>query len=157
METINAEMSDGYFMEVAIPLQQVGFVVMLPASDMLPVEKNGRLLCRIARDGRIRYRPQKVDTQERKSACEQVEDIATTTSAYMQLISTAPSLKASGLSGSYKLLAEFNGDVLAGLLPVNMVLNLLHGSGVMVAPYGKATTTETTTLAPSRTLPFAPV
>ena len=42
------------------------------------------------------------------------EDIAARTREYMLAMETAPQLKASGLEGDYRILADFNGTVLAG-------------------------------------------
>ena len=41
-------------------------------------------------------------------------DIAKITAEYMRLLEAAPHLTASGLTGDYRLLAEFNDVVLAG-------------------------------------------
>ena len=42
------------------------------------------------------------------------EDIAARTLEYMTAMETAPQLKASGLEGDYRILADFNGTILAG-------------------------------------------
>jgi len=114
METINTKKSSRYFKEVAVRLQQAGFTVLPADNDLLPISKDGRILCRIARDSSVRYRSQEVDTPERNLACIQVSDIAAMTVEYMKLFDKAPTLKAEGLSENYQLLADFNGAVLAG-------------------------------------------
>lgn len=114
METINTKKSSRYFKEVAVRLQQAGFTVLPADNDLLPVSKDGRTLCRIARDSSVRYRSQEVDTPERNLACIQVSDIAAMTVEYMKLLDKAPTLKAEGLSEEYQLLVDFNGAVLAG-------------------------------------------
>lgn len=47
-------------------------------------------------------------------ACGQVTDLASRTVEYMTLMGKALDLKADGLGEPYKLLADFNGAVLAG-------------------------------------------
>lgn len=64
METINTKKSSRYFKEVAVRLQQAGFTVLPADNDLLPISKDGRTLCRIARDSSVRYRSQEVDTPE---------------------------------------------------------------------------------------------
>ena len=114
MQTSSLEIRNRYFEELATRLRQEGFNVLPSVNNLLPIEKDGRPLCRIARDSSVRYRSQEVDTPERNLACIQVSDIAAMTVEYMKLFDKAPALKAEGLSEEYKLLADFNGAVLAG-------------------------------------------
>lgn len=105
---------NGYFAELTICLRQTGFGVLPSADDLLPIEKDGQPLCRVASDGSVRYYTQDVATVEREHICNQVMDIATITAEYMKLMEKAPVLKVDGLNETYKLLADFNGTVLAG-------------------------------------------
>ena len=50
----NAKKPPSYFEEVAVCLRQAGFTVLPSADDLLPVEKDGQPLCRVASDGSVR-------------------------------------------------------------------------------------------------------
>ena len=54
------------------------------------------------------------DTPQAEDALYRVEDIAAKTLEYMTAMEAAPQLKASGLDGDYRILADFGGTVLAG-------------------------------------------
>ena len=71
---------------------------------------------------------------------------------YMKLLETAPPLKAESLADGYRVLAEFNGTVLAGKK------TLLGAQFVTWAGEASATATTTwrTTKPPRRTSPSAP-
>ena len=55
-----------------------------------------------------------MDTPQAEDALYRVEDIAAKTLEYMTAMEAAPQLKASGLDGDYRILADFGGTVLAG-------------------------------------------
>ena len=60
------------------------------------------------------YRREDADTPQAEDALYRVEDIAAKTLEYMTAMEAAPKLKASGLDGDYRILADFGGTVLAG-------------------------------------------
>ena len=60
------------------------------------------------------YRQENVDSIRAQDALQTVIDIAKMTSEYMAILETAPRLKASGLDGDYRILADFGSAVLAG-------------------------------------------
>ena len=60
------------------------------------------------------YRRADADTPQAEDALYRVEDIAAKTLEYMTAMEAAPQLKASGLDGDYRILADFGGTVLAG-------------------------------------------
>lgn len=111
---MNQETRNGYFAELCIRLQKEGFTTQPPKDGLLPVQWNGRPLCRITESGSIRYRQQDMIDVDTQLACDRAIDVATVTIEYMKLMEQAPPLKANGLEEGYKLLAEFNGTVLAG-------------------------------------------
>ena len=49
----------------------------------------------------------------KRQACERATDLACTVREYMTLLEQAPPLQAQSLTGDYRLLADFNGAVLA--------------------------------------------
>lgn len=102
-----------YFEELHIALTREGFTSQPKQGELLPVEWGGLPLCRITADGGVRYWPEDVETPERERACEQVTDLACTVREYMTLLEQAPPLQAQSLTDDYRLLADFNGAVLA--------------------------------------------
>ena len=82
--------------------------------EQLPVHWNGTPLCRITGKGSVFYRREDADTPQAEDALYRVEDIAAKTLEYMTAMEAAPQLKASGLDGDYRILADFGGTVLAG-------------------------------------------
>ena len=60
------------------------------------------------------------------------EDIAARTLEYMTAMETAPQPEASGLEGDYRILADFNGTILAGTHSKHGI-SLLPGIGTMIA------------------------
>lgn len=103
-----------YFRELALNLQREGFTVGPEADNLLPVELDGERLCVATEGGSIRYRKEDVASEARTTALDKVTDIVGITAEYMKQMEAAPVLKASGLSEEFKLLADFNGSVLAG-------------------------------------------
>ena len=115
MDTQNTSRQLRYLEEVRIPLQRAGFETLPLEGAQLPVLWNGAPLCRITGKGSVFYRREDADTPQAEDALFRVEDIATQTMEYMTAMETAPQLKASGLEGDYRILADFNGTVLAGM------------------------------------------
>ena len=100
--------------ETAIRLLQNGFTVEPIEDHHLPVcWKKGRL-CRISGRGSVLYRQECVDVPGAQDALQTVIDTAKMTSEYMAILESAPRLKASGLTGDYRVLADFGDAVLAG-------------------------------------------
>ena len=60
------------------------------------------------------YRQECLDVPGAQDALQTVIDTAKMTSEYMAILETAPLLKASGLHGDYRVLADFGSAVLAG-------------------------------------------
>ena len=103
-----------FFQELRTALHREGFTPQPEQDELLPVEWDGLPLCRITADGGVRYWQEDVATPERERACERATDLACTVREYMTLLENAPPLKADGLADGYRVLAEFNGTVLAG-------------------------------------------
>ena len=100
--------------ETVIRLRQNGFTVEPIEDHHLPVcWKKGRL-CRITGKGSVFYRREDADTPQAEDALFRIEDIAAKTLEYMTAMEYAPQLKASGLTGDYRILADFGDAVLAG-------------------------------------------
>ena len=112
---MNTEAQNRYFQELTLNLQHEGFTVKpKTGEDLLPVELDGRHLCLAADTGAVRYWKADAADDHRSTALDRAISIAKTTSEYMSQMEAAPPLTASGLAGDYRLLADFNGVVLAG-------------------------------------------
>ena len=111
----NTEQQNRYLEEVCTCLHRAGFETQPLEDSQMPVYWNGVPLCRITGKGSVFYRREDVNTPLAEDALLRVEDIATQTMEYMTAMETAPQLKASGLEGDYRILADFNGTVLAGM------------------------------------------
>ena len=100
--------------ETAIRLRQNGFTVEPIEDHHLPVCWEKGHLCRISGKGSVLYRQECVDVPGAQDALQSVIDTAKMTLEYMAILETAPRLKASGLTGDYRVLADFSSAVLAG-------------------------------------------
>ena len=147
MDTQNTSRQLRYLEEVRIPLHRAGFGTLPVEGEQLPVLWNGTPLCRITGKGSVFYRREDADTPQAEDALYRVEDIAAKTLEYMTAMEAAPQLKASGLDGDYRILADFGGTVLAGT-PSKY--------GVQFVTWYTGTTSWRTTMVPSRTSPHAP-
>ena len=106
---------EAYFEELSHALRRRELLPRPVEEDgLLPVDWNGRILCRVTERGAVRYDPAWVDTDGAKAALTQVTETAGAVMEYMTLLEAAPPLKAEGLTDGYRVLAEFNGTVLAG-------------------------------------------
>ena len=100
--------------ETATRLLQNGFTVEPIEDHHLPVCWEKGRLCRITGRGSVFYRREDADTPQAEDALFRVEDIAAKTLEYMTAMETAPRLKATDLTGDYRILADFGDAVLAG-------------------------------------------
>ena len=100
--------------ETAIRLRQNGFTVEPIEDHHLPVCWEKGRLCRISGKGSVLYRQECVDSVRAQDALQSVIDTAKMTSEYMAILETATLLKAGGLTGDYRVLADFGSAVLAG-------------------------------------------
>lgn len=114
VHTNSLDFRNKYFKELTTCLRQAGFSMPPQEDDLLSVEWNGKPLCRITGSGSIRYRQEDMVNPSAELACERATDIAAMTLEYTSLMDKAPNLKVDGLGENYKLLADFNGAVLAG-------------------------------------------
>ena len=103
-----------YLEETAIRLRQNGFMVEPIEDHHLPVCWEKGRLCRISGRGSVLYRQENVDSVRTQDALQSVIDTAKMTSEYMAILEYAPQLKATELTGDYRILADFGDAVLAG-------------------------------------------
>ena len=100
--------------ETATRLRQNGFTVEPIEDHHLPVCWEKGRLCRITGKGSVLYRQENVDSIRAQDALQAVIDTAKMTSEYMAILEYAPQLKATDLTGDYRILADFGDAVLAG-------------------------------------------
>ena len=110
----NEEARDRFYKEVGIHLAREGFSVLEQRDGLLPIGWNGIPLCRITAGGGAQFRRDELEPESAGDAFQLATEIAHTTAEYMRLMETAPRLQAKGFDGDYRLLADFNGTVLAG-------------------------------------------
>ena len=107
-------MSEKYFPELARRLRQQNIETGQPTRSSLPVLVDGREAMWIETTGSIILKAGALDDP----LVDQVYETAIRTSAqvyeYIEAMASAPRLEAVGLSEDFRLLAEFNGVVLAG-------------------------------------------
>ena len=114
MDNQNGAAQLRYLEEIAARLRRMSFEIMPVEDQHLPVKWNGNYLCRISGRGSVLYRQEDVDSIRAQDALHSVIDTAKMTSEYMAILEHAPQLKASGLVGDYRVLADFGDAVLAG-------------------------------------------
>ena len=114
MNDRNTEQQLHYLEEVCTCLHRAGFETQPLEDSQLPIYWDGAQLCRITGKGSMFYRREDVSIPQAEEALIRAEDITARTLEYMTAMETAPQLKASGLEGDYRILADFNGTVLAG-------------------------------------------
>ena len=104
-----------YFQELSRNLRHEGLTVKPETEEgLLPVELDGQRLCLVLDTGAVRYWKEDAADDYRSAALDRVTDVTKITVEYMRQMEAAPQLTASGLTGDYRLLAEFNDTVLAG-------------------------------------------
>ena len=108
------DFSKRYLAEVGRRLHHEGFRIWPEHEGLLLVEKDARQVCTVNIRGSMGYDPDYVRQNGLEDILEQVRMITRETNTYMHLMEQAPPLLAEGLTGDYRLLAEFNGAVLAG-------------------------------------------
>ena len=114
MNSSNIGQQIRYLEEVCISLHRAGFETKPPEDCQLPILWNDAPLCRITGKGSVYYRREDTDTPQAEDALFRIEDIAAKTLEYMTAMESAPRLKAGGLTGDYRILADFGSAVLAG-------------------------------------------
>ena len=102
-----------YLEEFKISLVHAGFEPERIEDQHLPVRWENHYLCRVSGKGSVLYRQERA-APGAQDALQTVIDTAKMTSEYMAILETAPLLKASGLTGDYRILADFGDAVLAG-------------------------------------------
>ena len=125
-----------YLEETATRLRQNGFTVEPIEDHHLPVCWEKGRLCRVSGKGSVLYRQENVDSIRAQDALQTVIDTAKMTSEYMAILETAPQLKASGLDGGCRILADFGGRMFRPLQ--RRLRDELNRTSIAAHPPGKA-------------------
>ena len=108
-------MKNSYLQELSLALKREGLAIGAETEDgSLPVEPEGKPLCLVTPTGAVKHQREDVADDAGAQVLDRVTELAHTVAVYMRQMGAAPFLTASGLGGSYRLLAEFNDIVLAG-------------------------------------------
>lgn len=108
--------------EIAIGVRRIGLEPRTPEDGSMPIWKDGEYLCSVRASGSIQDRANMTPISEERSETSKVYVIARNTIEYMRLMAHAPVLEGVIKEGEYKLLAEFNGFILAGRASDNGVM-----------------------------------
>ena len=107
-------LQEKYLTEVGHRLLRAGFEAGPEYNGLLPIQKDAHQLCTINMHGGVSYDPDFVRRNGQEDVLDQARQIAVETLTYMRQMASAPLLTADGLSGDYRVLAEFDNVVLAG-------------------------------------------
>ncbi len=111
---MTTEIKKEYVRELERNLHKEGVSVSQNEDGLLTLTLDGKEVCEVTDSGGVRYCQDDVVGDTRRAKLDRVINIAASTAEYVQLIAKAPQLKASGLEGDFRLLANFNHMVLAG-------------------------------------------
>lgn len=103
-----------YFTELSRILGKNGIETAPPEKNTLPVLLNARPACRVEPSGELCKFPSDLDSPEASDLYFSVAPISRMVKEYMTAMEQASLLKATALDEEFRLLAEFNGAVLAG-------------------------------------------
>ena len=102
-----------YFCELGIRLKYEGFQTQIQEDGMLAVSRADKQLCVVDGNAGIRFKPEELTEGEEELVRGRVKDAAVTTKEYLKLMEAAPTMSTGNEIDHYKMLADFNGVVLA--------------------------------------------
>lgn len=112
---LEPETKHRYMAETALCLRNEGYAVERLENDRLVITHECGLLCTSENPGGISYRQGDMSSPEIEKSKDHAFAIVERVAEYMRNMDRAPVLKVPGVEDKYKLLAEFNGTVLAGM------------------------------------------
>ncbi len=112
---LDSETRQRHLKETALRLQDEGYTVEWQENARLIVAHENGMLCTVENPGGISYRQEDMANPLIEATKDKAYDIVRQVAEYMRNMDRAPILKVPGVKDQYKLLAEFNGTVLAGM------------------------------------------
>ena len=100
--------------EVGICLRRLGFDTLPVEDQCLPIKWNDKEVCRVSGEGEILYDSEDVKRFNAECKLVYASPFIEMAAEYMPMMERAPQLKADGLTGDYRVLADFGNAVLAG-------------------------------------------
>lgn len=107
------EKNYNFFRELGIRLKYEGFQTQIQENNLLAVARAGKQFCVVDDNADIRFHPEDLDEGEEELVRSRVKDAAVTTKEYLNLMESAPTMSTGNEVDQYKMLADFNGVVLA--------------------------------------------
>lgn len=107
------EQNNIYFRELGIRLKYEGFQTQIQEDGMMAVVREDKKLCVVDGNAGIRFKPEELAEGEEELVRGRVKDAAVTTKEYLKLMESAPTMSTGSEIDHYKMLADFNGIVLA--------------------------------------------
>lgn len=105
---------DRYLRELFRLLSSEDFGTVYDAeNDRLKVDYAGAELCSVYPSGQIRFRPENVESDDRRAAFSKVQNLSDRVRECVRAYEKAPALKAADLRDGYRQITEHNGIVLA--------------------------------------------
>lgn len=115
MEENQIKKGASFFYELAQRFKREQIECTTPENERLPILLDGQEIGVVTLDGGMRIRKEFIDQLCASDLYHRAGAIASEVREYMNLMESAPPLKASGLDMPYKQLADFNGYVLGGV------------------------------------------
>lgn len=106
--------TEKYYAELTLQLKKAGFEPLTSSEVGLPINWCGVRLGQVIGDGRLQYKSGQLADTIINPIYSRAYNIVKAIAEYMALMKTAPQIKARGLEGDYRVLAEFNSVVLVG-------------------------------------------
>lgn len=107
-------MDNKFFGELSRRLAREGITTLPVEQERMPVLLDGQEVMSVAPGGTIFLQAETADSQPVMDAYDVVAEVTAQVCEYTGAVAAAPRLKASGLHEDFRLLAEYNGTVLAG-------------------------------------------
>lgn len=107
-------MNKSFFKELSRVLVEQDIEIAPPAGGRLPILLSGQLVCRVQADAMICIASGDLMTPEAVALRHKAAPIAETVYEYTSLVEKASLLKSDSNNADYRLLADFNGVILAG-------------------------------------------
>ena len=100
--------------EIGICLRRLGFDTLPIEDQCLPIKWNDKEVCRVSGEGEILYDSEDVKRFNAECKLVYASPFVEMAAEYMPMMERKPQLKVDGLTGDYRVLADFGNAVLAG-------------------------------------------